>query len=212
MYFCATDESINGRIGFIDVSADDPSVVLYEHPEPVLNAGADGAFDSSGVAPSCYLIDRERRWLYTIGFQRCEKIGVLLFAGLVQENGAEFSRVSKAPIFPRIAHRPLMQGAPCVIRENGAYRMWHWYVSEWRHSAVKYYSVYHIGHARSADGVTWEMDDITCLSPKDGEIGIARPWVVKSSNKYEMWFSVRRLTEDGIPLYTGIGRWAKLGA
>ena len=207
VYFCGTDESITGRVGFIDLSANDPGRILYSHPEPVLDRGEVGFFDDSEIAPSCALIDDGQWLLYTIGFQRCEKIGAMLFAGLAKKEaaGEKFHRVSRAPILPRVPHRPLMQGAPCVIKETNGYRMWHWYVSEWKKSPMKFHSIYNIGHAHSVDGVHWTMDEAACLSPRNEEIGIARPWVSGTDNGYEMWFSVRHLREDGAPRYVGIG-------
>ena len=136
VYFLAAGDDCFGRVAFIEVDADNPSRVAYRHPEPVLDLGEDGAFDDCGVAPSCLLDDEGRHLLYTVGFQRCEKTPLLLFAGLArrEENGENFVRVSRAPILPRTASRPFMQGAPCVLKENNEYRMWHWFVSGWKNS------------------------------------------------------------------------------
>ena len=208
VYFLAAGDDCFGRVAFIEVDADNPSRVAYRHPEPVLDLGEDGAFDDCGVAPSCLLDDEGRHLLYTVGFQRCEKTPLLLFAGLArrEENGENFVRVSRAPILPRTASRPFMQGAPCVLKENNEYWMWHWFVSGWKNPGGKPYSEYHIGHAFSRDGLRWEMQDSPCLSPQKGEIGVARPWTIKSAAGYEMWFSSRELTAAGAPAYRSICR------
>ena len=39
------------RIGFVDVSADNPAEVISVSPEPVLDIGIPGAFDENGVVP-----------------------------------------------------------------------------------------------------------------------------------------------------------------
>ena len=84
--------------------------------------------------------------------------------------------------------------------------MWHWFVSGWKNLGVKPYSEYHIGHAFSRDGLRWEMQDSPCLSPQKGEIGVSRPWTIKSATGYEMWFSSRELTAAGAPTYRSICR------
>ena len=204
VYFCTTDKNLFGRVAFVDLSADEPSQVVRESDGFVLDVGEDGTFDDCGVAPSCFLRDGRRDILYTVGFQRCVKIPLLLSAGIAHKQGDKFFRLSRAPILPRTDARPFMQGAPFVLKEGGIYHMWHWTVSGWKDSGTKRYSYYKIGYATSEDGLHWQMTDDVCLSPRVGEIGVARPWVIKHGSQYLMWFSVRNLTDDGIPAYRQI--------
>ena len=207
VYFCSTDEKNVGRVGFVDVSSDDPDNVLHVHPEPVLDVGEPGLYNDSGVAPTSFLSIDGRDLLYIFGYQRCEKLGALMFAGLAEKAAEEekFRPLFRAPILPRTPDRPFMQSAPTVIKDGERYRMWYPYVSEWRASSLRSYPVYQIGHAHSIDGVNWTMDDMTCLPREEGEIGLGRPWVIKTGFLYEMWFSSRRLTEAGALHYAGIG-------
>jgi len=196
IYFGTTDNDNFGRISYIVVDADDPTKVLYEHDSFILGLGDDGTFDDCGVVPSSILTKDSETLLYTVGFQRCVKVPYMLFAGLAiseVDKPNYFRRYSKAPILPRTKARPISQGAPCVIYENGVYKMWHWYGTEWIEVDGKPFIDYHIGYAESKDGYDWEMFDAPCLWPirEKGEFAVARPWVIKINDLYHMWYSVR---------------------
>src|SRR5256885_13281525 len=70
VYFAGLDEQKFGRVGYVDVDANDPTRVLRVAREPVLDLGEPGAFDDSGVNPSCLLRVGERWRMYYIGWQR----------------------------------------------------------------------------------------------------------------------------------------------
>ena len=57
IYFGPRDRQGRTRPAFIDVEADNPANVLYVHDRPVLELGKPGAFDDSGVMPSCIVND-----------------------------------------------------------------------------------------------------------------------------------------------------------
>ncbi len=90
-----------GRKGDQSVSYASPHA--FVDPEPVLDLGVVGAFDDCGVVPNCLLAAEDRTLLYTIGFQRCEKVPVMMFGGLAaQPKGSDaIERISQAPLLPR---------------------------------------------------------------------------------------------------------------
>ncbi|EGQ7881099.1 hypothetical protein QTU67_002632 [Vibrio cholerae] len=196
IYFGSTDNENFGRISYIEVDADEPTKILYEHQKPVLDLGREGTFDDCGVVPSCLVQKEECSLLYTVGFQRCVKVPYMLFAGLAmfeKNEPATMKRYSEAPILERTPERPISQGAPWVLYENGKYRMWHWYGTKWIEVEGKPFIDYHIGYAESDDGYTWSMTDNVCLAPikELGEFAVARPCVFKQGETYHMWYSVR---------------------
>ena len=100
VYFASLDENRYGRIGYVDLDAENPAgFCKLESPEPILDLGEAGTFDDSGVNPSCLLDVDGRKFLYYIGWQRCERVPYMLFAGLAV-GGADgnFTRYSRAPI------------------------------------------------------------------------------------------------------------------
>ena len=194
VYFASLDENNYGRVGYVDLDADDPRKVLHIATEPVLDIGPLGAFDDSGVNPSCVVRVAGRDYLYYIGWQRCERVPYMLFSGLaIREPGNEniFKRHSSVPIFDRTAEDPFSRSAPCVLAEEGGYRAWYWSCERWtvENDWVHYNNV--IRHAESADGIKWQSTGHICVAPTGpDEYSIGRPWVVKDAI-YRMWYSVR---------------------
>ncbi len=195
IFFGTTDNDNFGRISYIDVDANNPKHIRSEYDKFVLDIGKAGLFDDCGVVPSCIVKMKNSYYLYTVGFQRTFRTPYMLFAGLaISKDLGEFQRYGDAPILPRIKGRAVSQGAPCVIFENGVYKMWHWYSTKWIKVEGKYFMDYHIGYAESTDGLSWDMkNNICCLEPREdmGEFAVARPWVFKRNGKYHMYFSTR---------------------
>ena len=196
IFFGTTDNENYGRITYVDLDADNPSKIVYEHNKFILDIGVDGTFDDCGVVPSSVLKNQETGdfYLYTVGFQRTVKKPYMLFAGLaVSKDLINFKRFSSAPILPRNEFRFISQGAPCVIYDNNVYKMWHWFATKWIEVDGKPFMDYHIGYAESIDGKHWTMHDVTCLNPRSerGEFAVARPWVHKKNDLYHMYYSTR---------------------
>src|SRR5690242_1306606 len=61
VYFASLDDQKFGRLGWVDVAAADPTRVLRVAREPALDLGPPGAFDDSGVNPSCFATVGGRR-------------------------------------------------------------------------------------------------------------------------------------------------------
>lgn len=195
IFFGSADKEIRCRITYIDVSADNPTEIVYSPDKPVADIGEMGTFDDSGVVPSSLIMKEDKLYLYTVGYQRCERVPYMLFAGLLESSdfGKSFKRTSKAPILPRNYFRPTSQGAPSVLHIDGIYKMWHWFSTKWIDVEGKLFLDYKIGYAESNDAVNWKMKDITCISPdkQKGEFAVARPWVIFEDNLYKMWYSIR---------------------
>lgn len=194
VFFGTTDNDNFGRITYVDLDADNPSTIKYEHDDFILDLGEDGTFDDCGVVPSCLIKVNDNYLLYTVGFQRTVKTPYMLFAGLaISQDLKNFSRHSKAPILPRNSSRYISQGAPCVLFDEGKFKMWHWFATKWIEVDGKPFMDYHIGYAESLNGLDWVMKDQACLAPRPekGEFAVARPWVFKRKGKYHMLFSTR---------------------
>src|SRR5262245_38778895 len=66
VYFAALDEHRFGRIGFVELDARDPTRILDESTEPLLDLGEPGAFDDCGVNASCAIDVGGTTFLYYI--------------------------------------------------------------------------------------------------------------------------------------------------
>jgi hypothetical protein len=83
---------------------------------------------------------------------------------------------------------------PCVIRENGLYKMWYSYRGE----------AYRIGYAESKDGLNWvRKDDESGINVSesgwDSEM-VAYPYVFQSHNKQYMLYNGNGYGKTGIGL------------
>jgi hypothetical protein len=86
----------------------------------VLDLGPLGAFDDSGVNPSCIIHLNGQKYLYYIGWQRCERVPYMLFAGAaVETSSGQFKRVSSTPVLERIDREPFLRSATTIRFDAG---------------------------------------------------------------------------------------------
>jgi hypothetical protein len=211
IYFAALDEQRFGRVGSSDLDAENPLRVLAVSDRPLLDLGPLGAFDDSGVNPSCVVQVARQKYLYYIGWQRCVRVPYMLFSGLAMWNEDEgvFVRTQPTPVLDRTSGEPFSRSAPFVLAGPEGYRAWYWSCVAWTEGpeGAHYNNV--IRSATSTDGRLWDADDGVCLAPSgDAEYSLGRPWVVREADRYRMWFSARSLgrrygigyaeSEDGV--------------
>src|SRR5581483_8683400 len=109
-----------------------------------------------------------------------------------EDGGASFQKTSEAPVLGRNDTDPYLAASPCVLIEDGVWRMWYVSGVKWvmENGRPKHY--YHIRHAESADGIRWTSPRHVCIDfQSPDEYAIARPWVVKCSGGYRMWYCCR---------------------
>lgn len=197
VYFASLDDNRYGRIGFVDLDADNPGNILYETKEPVFEPGELGTFDDSGVNPSCVVNLSGKKYLYYIGWQRCERVPYMLFAGLAisTNDGSTFTRSSRAPVLERTNEEPILRSATTVIVEQDLLRAWYVSGLDWTVVNGVQYPRYIIRYADSCDGVHWTGYSHICINFEDkDEFGFGRPWVIKEQDLYKMWYSIRSRT------------------
>ena len=193
IYFATADEHSNGRVTYVDVDSSDPSNIRGDAQEPVLDIGAPGTFDDSGVAPSCVIDHDGRTLMYYCGFQRADRVPYMLFTGLAisHDGGDTFERHSQVPILDRTRASPISVSAPFVLHSNGLFHMWNWFGLRWIEVNGKLYIESNIGYAESHDGIHWRAADRPVIGLRADEFGIGRPWVVVENGLHRMWYSVR---------------------
>jgi hypothetical protein len=163
-------------------------------PEPVLGLGPLGAFDDSGVNPSCLVRDGERWLLYYIGWTRGVSVRFYTAIGcaISLDGGRTFERVSEGPVIGRSTDNPYFATSPWVLLEGGRWRMWYASGVRWGESGGRAEPYYNIRYAESSDGIQWDCTGGVCIDFHDEtEHAIARPCVLKDRDRYRMWFSHR---------------------
>lgn len=199
VYFASLEENLFGRTGYVDLDAENPSRILDKSTEPILELGELGTFDDSGINPSCMLNVGGKKFLYYIGWQRCERVPYMLFAGLAtsDDNGESYIRNSRVPLLDRTDDEPFSRTAPFVLSENGIFKMWYWSCLNWTNENgwIHYNNV--IRYLESSDGISWKGAGKICIAPESADdYSIGRPWVIKDSDNYKMWYSIRNSSAE----------------
>ena len=192
IYFSGRDRLNRSQIGYIEIYINNPQKILYITEKPVLGLGALGCFDDSGVMTS-WIVDHDgMKYLFYTGWTQGVTVPYYFYVGLAisKDEGKHFERISKAPILERNCYDPYLTASPCILIENGVWRMW--YVSsikrEIENGEPKPH--YHIKYAESKDGINWDRRGVVCIDFKSkDEYAIARPCVLKEDGIYKMWYS-----------------------
>ncbi|HEY8776026.1 MAG TPA: hypothetical protein VIM33_06030 [Gaiellaceae bacterium] len=194
VYVAFLDSDRVGRVGFVDVAAEDPLRILRVSERPAFDVGAVGAFDEHGVTPTTIIADGRTLRLYYIGWQRALEVPYLLFGGLAasEDGGETFARVSRVPVLPRADGERMCRSAPSVVRQGSRWRAWYVAADAWTDLDGRLVPTYDIRSVSSSDGVRWERRGTTAVAlANDDEIGLGRPFVWRSGAAYQMWYSIR---------------------
>lgn len=190
------DEGIS-RVGFVDVSAENPSEILRVSKTPVLDVGQPGAFDENGVVP-CAVVEREGKlYLYYAGYQLGRKVKFYVFSGLAisEDGGDTFQRYSRVPICDRRDAELFFRVIHTMMFEEGRWRAWYGGGSEFDVEDGKQYPRYNIRHAYSPDGIRLADDYEVCIDMEGGEYRVGRPYVIKQAGVYKMFYGAGTKSE-----------------
>jgi hypothetical protein len=200
LYVAMCDEHTIGRVGWVDVSAQDPTQVLAVSDEPVLDIGRPGAFDDNGVVPTCIVEVGERLYLYYVGFQLGHRLRYFQFLGLAisEDGGASFRRAQRVPVIDRSDTELLNRTSGFVRLDDDRFRLWYVGGSEWTEVQGKALPVYDIRYAESPDGIHWpDAGEVAVALRDDGdEHALGRPWVVQHGSGWRMFYSTRTRSKD----------------
>jgi len=193
VYLSLRDADRRARIGRTELTMHGAPALAPLDPDPVLDLGALGAFDDSGVTTSCLVANGRRRLLFYTGWSRGVTVPFYLAAGVAESiEGGPFVRRSAAPLLDRSAADPFLTASPFVLMEERRWRMWYVSATEWHATASGPRHYYNIRYAESTDGDSWRRDGTVCLDyAAPDEHAFARPWVIRTADAYRMWFAVR---------------------
>ena len=191
VYFGCRDADQRAHIAWIDIQVRDAPRVVAVASAPALSPGALGHFDDHGVHVASIVERDGSLWMYYSGWNPGKPPLYYSSIGLAvsDDGGSTFKRASRAPILARSDVDPWMVSGPCVLRDDGFWRMWYISGIDWVERDGALHSRYDIKHARSDDGVTWRPDAASVLPLGSGEMNICRPWVTRSDREYHMWFA-----------------------
>ncbi|WP_158752539.1 hypothetical protein [Dyella sp. S184] len=202
------------RIGYVDLWADDPAIIVRVSTEPALDIGRDGCFDDNGVILGDIVDAPGGLHMFYVGFQRVAKAKFLAFTGLAisTDGGHYFERTQETPVLDRAHGRSTIGAVHSVIHENGRWRMWYAVGDDWETIDGQSFPRYHIRYVETDDLRSMPREDQVCLLPRGNEYRIGRPRVYRFGGKYVMYFTRGNLTGEYFPgvAYSDDGiRWAR---
>lgn len=193
IYFAPRNERGQSIPTYMDVSADDPSEVLFLQKNPILELGELGTFDDGGIMPCSVLMTGDKVYLYYVGWNPTVSVPYRNAIGLaVSEDGGDtFFRYCKGPIVDRNMEEPFFTASPCVMKEEDKWHMWYASSTGFVEVEGKPEPLYEIKYAQSSDGIVWQRDNLTCIIPKDPYEANARATVIREEGYYKMWYAYR---------------------
>jgi predicted GH43/DUF377 family glycosyl hydrolase len=194
IYFSGRDKHARAQVGYFEIDLVAPEKVLRLSEKPVIGLGPLGAFDDSGVTTSWIVNHGQKKYHYYSGWSLGVTVPFYFFVGLAisKDAGESYERVSPAPILERSAIDPYLTASPCVIVEDGRWRMWYVSATGWYMHDERPRHRYHIKYAESSDGIHWKREGVVCIDYQSSqEYAFARPCVIKQGGIYKMWYSYR---------------------
>lgn len=193
VYFSTRDAQNRSSIGSVLIDLKKPQEILEEASEPVLAPGELGMFDDSGASIGCILNVEGRRFLYYMGWNLSVTVPWKNAVGLAVSDSLDkpFIRHSTFPVLPLCETDPYTLSYPCVLKENGTFRMW--YGSNLKWGPVREDMLHVLKYAESVDGINWQRENkvIVDVHNYPEEFAVCRPTVLKENGKYWMWFCGR---------------------
>ena len=182
---------------FVDVSSNDPAVVLRESESSLLPLGEAGRFDDSGVTvTSVVKADGNLLYMYYVGFEILTTVRYRMLTGLAvsSDGGESFSRYQSTPILERSPAESLFRCGTFVRHDEGKFKMWYVAGSNWEIVRGKAMPVYDLRYQESADGINWGGEGQLLIELEGDEHGFGRPWVIRcpDTGLYRLFYSIRR--------------------
>ncbi|MFN4972679.1 MAG: hypothetical protein ACK45I_02850 [Bacteroidota bacterium] len=193
IYFSARDKYGESLPTFIDVSKDNPSNILYEHKQPVLEKGRKGTFDENGIIPSYIVKNEAKFYFYYAGWSRCQNVPYKNFTGLAisDDDGLTFKKYSEGPVIGMDVYNPLSATGPCIVKLNNEYRCIYSTGIDWIKINNKMEHTYLLRYASSNDGVNWKFDTRNIIEAENEFMAHCKPACFNENGIYHMWFSKR---------------------
>ncbi|MBK3847252.1 hypothetical protein [Stutzerimonas xanthomarina] len=184
------DEGIS-RIGYVDVDASDPTIIIKISDKPVLDRGRDGCFDDNGVILGDVVNSGDRLRLYYVGFQQVKRAKFLAFTGLAEsvDQGETFQRVSEAPVLDRSTEGNMIRAIHTALFEDGVWKIWYAVGDDWEIINGVPYPQYNIWYNESIDGKAFPGKGTLCVDVQDDEYRIGRPSVYRTAEGYMMFYT-----------------------
>jgi hypothetical protein len=192
IFFTTRNLNNQSYIGFVDIDFFNDFEIVRFSEKPVISPGPLGMFDDSGAAMG-YLIEHNKKfYLFYLGWNLKVTVPWLNTIGLATSDSidGEFKKVSMAPIMDRSNEDPFSISYPSIIQDENIFKMWYGSNLNWGKDQSEMEHV--IKYAESNDLINWKRTNETHINLEHkNEYAISKPWVIKDSQLYRMWYSYR---------------------
>ncbi|MGE0932119.1 hypothetical protein [Peijinzhouia sedimentorum] len=193
------------QISYFDLDREDPTKLLYVHPQPLFAVGPRGCFDDSGTICTSAVRIENTVYIYYTAYSLSVTVPYRNSIGVAisEDGGSTFRRMFEGPIVDRSKFEPYFVISPWVLKSGKDWHMWYASATNWILVDDKAESLYHIKYAKSTNGIEWIRENKSCILPKQPEEANARPSVIVDEGKFKMWFTYRgsRDFRDGLDSY-----------
>ncbi|MCM1179010.1 MAG: hypothetical protein NC347_02045 [Clostridium sp.] len=193
------------RIKYIDVDENNPTEVLHVSEKPCLDIGKAGCFDDNGVIlGDIILADKNKLYMYYVGFQHVQKVKFFAFSGLAisTDGGKHFERYMQTPVLDRTDKARFGRCIHTVLYDEGIFKCYYAIINNWKVINNIPYPVYNIWYTESEDGIHFSKDDsVLCIDTEDEEYRIGRPKVYRTEEGYEMYYTRDLVTKEYLAGY-----------
>lgn len=215
VYVGSRDAEGISRIGFVDLALDDPRKVINYSKSPVLDIGADGCFDESGVVPSALVKAGGKIYMFYAGYQLGSKVRFSVLGGLAisDDDGLTFTRAKRTPVFERNTRETIFRVPHSVIYENNKWKAWYGGGDRFIQGKSKTLPLYDIRYTESDTELNFDQEGTVLLTTKGDEYRLGRPFVFKKTeNDYYLFYGYS--TEDkpyclGCARSTDLKEWTR---
>lgn len=193
--FC--DEENRGRLGYLDVSPDNPSVVLDYSKNPLLDLGKTGCFDENGVVSTAIFIEDGKIYLYYCGFQKHVYYPYSSLTGVAvsADGGNTFERVRETPMLERKDGEMFIRTGAGIYKFGDMYRVYYASGNEWFDLNGKLVPKYSFKYIDSKSQISFEGEGIDLFQLEDDEYGMTAPQIFKTETGYDMVYSIRSISK-----------------
>ena len=178
------------RIGYVDVNANNPSIIKKVSEYPVLDVGEPGCFDDNGVVPCAVFKHDDKLYLFYAGYNLGHHVRMTIYGGLAvsTDNGNTFQRYSKVPVMERSENERLFRVVHTIMYDNGKWKIYYGAGSNFIQGKHKTLPVYNIMYMQVDDFTDLKSEGIPVIRISNDEYRVGRPYVIKRNGIYCMFF------------------------
>lgn len=202
LYVTLCDEDNVGRIGYIDINADDPKDILDYSRDPCINIGEEGKFDSHGCVSACIYEENDIMYMYYSGYNRHQDVPYTILTGCAvcrDNERVQFDKINDGnAILAPTQHEKYFRANPYVLMADGKYCMWYIGGNDWIELDGARKPLYNAKYIQTENKLQWEDDfpEVSMDLPDNKDVtGYSIGTIWRDDPKYKMILSIRYLSK-----------------